>query len=99
MIRAMLSARKSSRAFGRGDTRFLETRREILAYTRETEEETILVVNNLSGKEQSTPNPFPEDNMMVLHAEGFTMDDARQSMKFDPHGFGWFRLLKLPIAQ
>ncbi|MEJ2593603.1 MAG: alpha-amylase family glycosyl hydrolase [bacterium] len=93
MISAMISARKSASAFGRGETQFLDAQRVIMAYLRNTSEEMILVVNNLSESDQSYNNPFPERNMMILHAEAFSMDDENQQMKFGPHGFGWFKLL------
>ncbi len=93
MISAMISARKTVTTFGRGETVFLDAQKEIMAYLRKTAEETILVVNNLSDSDQSFDNPFPERNMMILHAEAFTMDDENQQMRFGPHGFGWFKLL------
>lgn len=50
--RAMLAFRKGSRALMEGRTRFLDLPEPILAFTRETEGETLLCVFNLSPKAQ-----------------------------------------------
>ena len=93
MISAMLEARKSSSVFGRGTTNFMDSQKELLIYTRETEKEKVLVINNLSDKEQIFENPFPDNDLMILHLEEFFMDDADDKMKFGPHGFAWFKVL------
>ena len=93
MISAMLNTRKTMKAFGRGDTNFLESQKEVLAYTRDLPEEKVLVINNLSAKDQVFEHPFSEKNLIVLHAENFAMDDDLQSMKFGPYGFAWFAVV------
>lgn len=93
MISAMLNTRKSMKVFGRGETDFIETQKEVLAYTRDLPEEKVLVVNNLSGSEQTISNPFSDSNLVVLHAEEFTMDTGSQTMKFGAHGFAWLAVL------
>ena len=53
-MRRMLAVRRSHRAFGRGALRFLYPRnRQILAYLREYEDETILCVANLARTAQA----------------------------------------------
>ncbi len=53
-MREMIQVRKAHPAFGRGELRFLEpANKAILAYTRTYDDETILVVNNLSSDAQS----------------------------------------------
>ena len=93
MISSMLSARNSVNVFGRGDTRFLESQKEILSYVRELNGEKVLVVNNLSDTDQRIEHPFPNNDLVILHLEEFTMDDLSNSMKFGPHGFAWFKIL------
>jgi maltose alpha-D-glucosyltransferase/alpha-amylase len=100
MIKAMLNTRSSQKVFGRGNTQFLEIKDEkghiseiALAYSRTFENEEILIMNNMSGKNQVFRHPVPEKNLVVLHAEGFLMDDSKNAMKFDPHGFAWFKLI------
>lgn len=93
MISAMLNARQAMKVFGRGVTEFLKVQDAVLAYTRKMDEEEVLVVNNLSSSRQVIEHPFPDRNMVILHAEGFLADDASQVLKFEPHGFAWFALL------
>lgn len=53
-MRKMISARKRHKSLGRGDCRFLHPdSTAVLAYIRQYEDETILVVNNLSSSSQS----------------------------------------------
>lgn len=98
MIKAMLTTRSSLKVFGRGETHFIELNDEkgqlaenALAYRRIFDDEEIIVVNNMCGKNREFQHPVPERNLIVLHAEGFLMDDSRKIMKFEPHGFGWFK--------
>ena len=93
MISNMLSARKTMSVFGRGDTDFMESNVEILAYTRNLPDERVLVVNNLSSKHQKYSHPIHDKNLIILHAEGFLMNDASQVMQFEPHGFAWFAVV------
>jgi maltose alpha-D-glucosyltransferase/alpha-amylase len=53
-MRRIIQIRQTTRAFGRGDIRFLKpANHRILAYLRTFEEEQILVVNNLAGTSQA----------------------------------------------
>lgn len=97
MISDMISARQSMKVFGRGTTTFVASKKEILAYIRETHDEKVLVINNLSVNTQSLKNPLPNNDLIILHAEGFLMDHENQQMKFEPHGFGWFTVLQQDI--
>ncbi len=89
----MLDARRTVKVFGRGTTTFLNAPDHFLAYLRETEEEKVLVVNNLSAEKHVFKNPHTDNHLIVLHAEGFQMDTERQEMSFEPYGFGWFLVL------
>jgi glycosidase len=93
MISTMLNTRKSTTVFGRGTTTFLDTQEEILAYIRKTDSEEVLVINNLSSGKQSISHPYPDRNMVILHAEGLLIDDDKQTLTLEPHGFAWFALL------
>ena len=100
MISAMLNARKEMKVFGRGKTEFFQVNADIhshqqkaLVYTRDMPGEKVLVVNNLSAEKIEINHPLPKSNLVVLHAEGFSMNDASQSMKLEPHGFAWFGVI------
>jgi hypothetical protein len=98
MLKAMLNTRSALKAFGRGDTQFLELKNEesrvtekALGYQRTFEDEVIIVINNMSNDDLNVQHPVPDKNLIVLHAEGFLMDDSKNLMKFEPHGFAWFK--------
>ena len=93
MISAMLEARKSMKVFGRGKTNFLPSPENLLIYTREMPGEKVVILNNLSSQDQKAAHPVPDSNLVILHAEGFTMDEENQVMKFEPHGFAWFAVM------
>jgi maltose alpha-D-glucosyltransferase/alpha-amylase len=94
MISAMLAARKSLKVFGRGETAFIDSQPEVLAYMRQTEEEQALVVSNLSSETQVIKNPLGDQNLVVLHTEGMVVDEDNESFKLAPHGFAWFAVLQ-----
>ncbi len=89
-IKNMLAVRQAMKVFGRGETLFLPSQNAILAYVREMPGEKVLVVNNLSSTNQVYKHPFPDNHLIVLHNEGFLMDDNKQEMLFKPYGFAWF---------
>ena len=100
MISAMLNARKEMKVFGRGKTKFIQVnaavnshQKKALVYTRDMPGEKVLVVNNLSAEKIEINHPLPKSNLVVLHSEGFSMNDANQSMKLEPHGFTWFGVI------
>ncbi len=97
LIKSMLNTRREHPAFGRGKTEFVEVvdadnnpDASVLAYTRLTSEETLFIVNNLSGKPKQIKNPFVEKNLFVLNLNGFSYDDANDTLLLEPNGFVWF---------
>src|SRR5260370_4566527 len=53
-MKSLIRARNSVRAFSRGSIEFLSpSNQRILAYLRQLDEETVLVVNNLSSSAQA----------------------------------------------
>jgi maltose alpha-D-glucosyltransferase/alpha-amylase len=96
--RRLVATRKLSQAFGRGTIAFLRPRNEtVLAYLRRWQEETVLVVANLSGRAQ----PVELD---LAAFEGAVPTEMLSESRFPPiratpyflslgpHGFYWFRL-------
>lgn len=88
MTSGMLSARSSMKVFGRGTTTFLDSPKKLLVYTRETETEKVLVVNNLSMEKVSYQSNIDLSGLKLLYAHGYNGDQT--SMNFLPHGFAWF---------
>jgi maltose alpha-D-glucosyltransferase/alpha-amylase len=97
-LRRLIAARRRSPAFGRGSIEFLKPRNpSVLAYVRRWQDDTVLIVANLSGR----PQPV-ELNLTAL--EGAVpvemLGDTRfppigrepYFLSLGPHGFYWLRL-------
>jgi len=99
-IKRMIAIRRTHRVFGRGDCRFLISENStILAYTRQYGGESILVVNNLSHREQEValglqtfehtrPLDLLKDQVLPLVAR------SPYRLRLDPHEFLWLKLQK-----
>ena len=97
LIKSMLNTRREHAAFGRGKTDFTEVVSvdnlpvdSVLAYTRFTSDETLFIVNNLSGEPQQIKNPFVEKSLFVLNLNGFSYDETNDTLLLQPYGFVWF---------
>jgi maltose alpha-D-glucosyltransferase/alpha-amylase len=100
MIKSMLNRRSELKVFGRGETVFVDLHDErgvitdkALGYKRVFDSEEILIVNNMSLKKLKIQHPVPDRNLILLHTEGFLMDDSTDTMNFEPHGFAWFKIV------
>ncbi len=97
-MRRLIAVRKSSRAFGRGSLRFLEpVNTRVLAHLRETPEETLLFVHNLSSSAEPVEldlgafrGAIPIE--MLGEARFPPIEDRRYFLSLGPYGFYWFRL-------
>jgi len=98
--RRVINKRKQFKAFGRGSIRFINTNNpKVLAFVREFEEETILVVVNLSRYSQSVELDLHEFSgsvpMEVFSRNDFpliTEEPWKFSMQFK--NYFWFELRK-----
>jgi len=97
-MRKMISARKKHKSFGRGDCQFLHPdSTAVLAYIRQHEDETILVVNNLSSSPQSVAlelalfsGSSPRD---ILSGASFPLvGDKPYVLALDPYQYLWLLL-------
>ena len=99
--RRMIKVRKSSPAFGRGSLEFLKHKNpKILAYVRQYEDETLLIVNNLSRYVQPV-------ELNLQNYSGTEPLELWGNVKFPkigklpyfltlgPHSFYWFKLQKI----
>ena len=97
-MRRILALRQEHPVFGRGDIAFLHPdNRRILAYLREDEDETVLVVANLSRQLQSVELDLgafagrtPIDLFGGAHLSAVT--SAPYAMTLPPYGFAWLSL-------
>jgi maltose alpha-D-glucosyltransferase/alpha-amylase len=99
----ILGIRKAHPTFGRGDLVLLDPEnRAVLAYVREGEE-TLLVVNNLSGERQTVTLDLGDyaggavidliDDATVLQAAG-----ADWTLALDRYAYRWFRLERPKVS-
>src|SRR5437588_4790691 len=94
----LISVRKSALAFGRGTMSFIRpVNRAVLAYVRQTQEEAILCVANLSRSAQATELDLsPLKGRIPLEMLGRTRFPAIGELPYmitlAPYGFYWFKL-------
>lgn len=94
LISHMLNERKGIKAFGRGNTEFLDLGDDrLLAYHRIYNDENVVVINNLSSSAMAINNPFTDKDMAVIMPNGFNFDQTSERLLFEPHGFVWLRIL------
>ena len=100
-MKHFINMRKKFKAFGRGDMKFINVENpKVLAFTRTYEEETILVVVNLSRYAQSAMLEL-EKYKGFLPVEVFSKnkfpaikDDGNYFFTLGSHAYHWFRLEK-----
>ena len=103
-MKRVIALRKKHPAFGRGSLRFLHPdNRRILAFIREHEDETILVVANLSRYAQWTELPLAGYEGRVPIELFGSVEFPRVGadpylISLGPHSFLWFRLAADPVA-
>jgi len=94
----LIDLRKRFKAFGRGTLEFLHPEnRKVLAMIRRHEDETILVVANLSRFVQAVELDLSAHRGLVLeelfgHTEFPRIGDSPYFITLGPHDFYWFRL-------
>jgi maltose alpha-D-glucosyltransferase/alpha-amylase len=97
-MKRLIALRKSCKAFGRGSLEFLQPEnRKVLAFLRHYEDETILVVANLSRLAQHTALNLGEFSDRVLvemfgHTEFPVIGEEPYPVTLGPYAFHWFSL-------
>jgi len=104
-MKRLIAVRKRYHAFGRGSMEFLHSEnRKVLAYVRRYEEETILVVANLSRHVQAFEIDLAQFRGMVpVELSGGTkfpvIGDRPYFLNLSPFGFYWFALQREVAAE
>jgi maltose alpha-D-glucosyltransferase/alpha-amylase len=97
-MKRLIAARKHFKAFGRGSLEFIQPdNRKVLAFIRRYEDETILVVANLSRLAQHTDLDLSElSGITPVEIFGQTefpaVGDAPYAITLGPYSFYWFSL-------
>jgi maltose alpha-D-glucosyltransferase/alpha-amylase len=100
-MKRMISMRKNYKAFGRGDMRFMHVDNpKILAFTRTYEDETILIVCNLSKYAQPAEIDLREFNgyvpVEIFSKNSFPLiKNEPYFFTLSAHSFQWFVLQKI----
>jgi maltose alpha-D-glucosyltransferase/alpha-amylase len=103
-MRRIINLRKRYQAFGRGHLEFLQPEnRKILAFLRRYQEETILVLANLSHLAQQTQLELPEFTgrrpVDLFGPVEFTpIRDGRYNFTLSPYAYYWFSLQARPAG-
>lgn len=101
-MKRVIALRKRYKAFSRGSIEFLQpANRKVLAFLRRYQEETILVVANLSHLAQQTQLDLNEFNGwrpvdLFGGVEFDTVKGGKYYFTLSPHAFYWFSLEPLP---
>ncbi|HET6764829.1 MAG TPA: maltose alpha-D-glucosyltransferase, partial [Longimicrobiaceae bacterium] len=97
-MKRLIQVRKAHHAFGRGTIEFLEPENpHVLAYLREHEGDTVLVVNNLSEQAQAVQldlSRFAGRTPVELlgNTPFLPVDETPYALTLSPYGFFWFAL-------
>jgi maltose alpha-D-glucosyltransferase/alpha-amylase len=103
-LRRLIRVRKKYPAFGRGTLKFVPCEnRRVVAYLREYQGQTVLVVNNLSGFAQPAELDLRGFRGLVpvelLGNHAFPCIEERPYfLSLSPHSFYWFRLDKGSVS-
>jgi maltose alpha-D-glucosyltransferase / alpha-amylase len=101
-MRRLIAVRKATRVFGRGTLTLLyPANRRVLAYLREHEDETVLVVANLSRTAQAVLLDLPQfagrTPFEMLGSTAFPpITTSHYAVTLAPYGFFWFSLVRDP---
>jgi maltose alpha-D-glucosyltransferase/alpha-amylase len=100
-MRRIIAVRRSTGVFGRGSIEFLyPANHRILAYVRQLENETVLIVNNLSSTAQAVELDLRRYKGNIL-IEMFGRNifprvaDLPYLLTMGPYQFFWFRLRRI----
>jgi maltose alpha-D-glucosyltransferase/alpha-amylase len=100
-MRRMISVRRSARVLGNGSIEFLyPSNHRILAYVRSFENETVLVVNNLSSAAQAVEldlRRFKGSILIEMFGKNIfpRVGDLPYLLTLGPYQFYWFRLRRI----
>src|SRR3984957_4823009 len=100
-MKRMIAVRKKFKTFGRGDLKFVNVENpKVLAFTRTYEEETLLIVVNLSKFSQAAEvdllayKGFVPVDVFSRNRFPVIRDDGQYFFTLSPHSYNWFILEK-----
>jgi maltose alpha-D-glucosyltransferase/alpha-amylase len=100
-MRHIIAIRRSTKVFGSGSIEFLyPANHRILAYVRQLDRETVLVVNNLSSAAQAVEldlRKYKGNILVEMFGKNFfpRIGDLPYQLTMGPYQFFWFRLRRI----
>ncbi len=92
LLKPMINLRKQNKAFGQGDTRFIDLGNpHLLAYQRQFENEKIFVINNLSFEEQSVGAKNVAGFNRVMFSNNMETTSNKNGFVLKSRGFVWLK--------
>ena len=86
----MIATRKAHLSFGQGSFAWLDLQNDaVAAYTRKYQSETILVLNNLSVKEQTVTLASLSPTQDILTRVKLAAENGTISVKLSPYQYLW----------
>ncbi|MFL5742890.1 MAG: maltose alpha-D-glucosyltransferase [Flavisolibacter sp.] len=105
-MKRMINMRKNHKAFGRGDMKFIQVENpKILAFTRSYEDETILIIANLSKYAQPAEvdlrafRGFIPVELFSKNPFPVIKDEGPYFFTLSPHSFQWYVLQKTGVQK
>ncbi len=90
-ISRMVKIRKKRQAFGRGDMEWIETNNPSLAvYARKHQDETLLIINNLTGNSQTT-ELSPDHRAKYVNLLSDTEFQIESPLTLEPYAYLWLK--------
>ncbi len=93
-ISRMINIRKGHHTFGRGSMEWVITENPALAvYTRKYQDETLLIINNLSGSPQTTSLPV-EHHAQYIDLISNAEQHIASTLTLQPFAYLWLKLMR-----
>lgn len=93
LLKPMLNVRKQQVALARGITRFIDLNNPaLLAYYRELDNKKLLIINNLSYKEQTVSLKDEVSVTNLLFQNNAAVNSNKTSVMIKPRGFVWMEI-------
>jgi len=91
LLSTMLKLRSKTKAFGRGSIQWIDTEnKNLLVYKRSYEQDTTLVVQNLSSSMQTIAIEDSIDE--VILGNNYKWETDSKTLRMDSHGYVWFKI-------
>ena len=93
LLKPMINIRKQNKAFGQGNTTFIDLgNQHLLAYYRQFNDEKLLIVNNLSYEDQQVDLTNIPAIKEILFQNKMNINNKKTTIVMQARGFGWMKV-------